>query len=164
MEQPRSSGQAVNYLFFAETINSHFPECEKLKTYKMSINNSHFHFPECEKLRTNNNANQQLELLSLFQHWSWSESLELWKPTGETQFPSNICIKMCHNASSTKISCQGWRWARWRQPWVWRRGHRPVHCRGEADLDLYIIMMKCLSVTKMITSELSTRGAKRNPC
>ena len=34
MEQPRSSGQAVNYFSFAETINSHFPECEKLKTYK----------------------------------------------------------------------------------------------------------------------------------
>ena len=84
--------------FFAETINSHFPECEKLRTYKMSINNSHSHFPECEKLRSDNNADQQLELLSLFQHWSWSESLELWKPTGPSQFPSNTCIKMCHNA------------------------------------------------------------------
>ena len=130
-------------LFFAKTTN--------------------FHFPECEKLRTDNNADQQLELLPLFQHWSWSQSLELWKPTGATQFPSNECIKMCHNASSTKISCQGWRWTRWRQPWVWRGGHRPVHCRGEADPNIYI-MMKCLSVTKMITSELTTRGAKRDAC
>ena len=73
------------------------------------------------------------------------------------------CIKMCHNVFSTKISCQGWRWTRWWQPWVWRGGHRPVHCRGEADLDIYI-MMKCLSVTKMITSELTTRGAKRDAC
>ena len=56
----------------------------------MPINNSPSHFAECEKLRSDNNADQQLELLPLFQHWSWSQSLELWKPTGATQFPSNV--------------------------------------------------------------------------
>ena len=148
-------------LFFAKTTNFHFPECEKLKT---------------------DNANQQLSL-SLSRVWKTEEWQQCQSTTGTSIALSALelisklgtlkthrcytvpiqCIKMCHNASSTKISCQGWRWTRWWQPWVWRGGHRPVHCRGEADLDIYI-MMKCLSVTKMITSELTTRGAKRDAC
>ena len=159
MEQPRSSGQAVNYFFCWND--------------KLSLS-------RVWKTEDLQKVNQQLSL-SLSRVWKtedWQQcqsttgisialsALELiWKlGTLKThRYYTIMCIKMCHNASWTKISCQGWRWARWWQPWVWRGGHRPVHCRGEVDLDLYI-MMKCLSVTKMITSELSIGGAKRDPC